>query len=211
VARQKADRAVIDYTLAPELSLFAIDPGDVHVGFARLDVFTHTRYVLAMGVIHRDSWELVDLVDTLRDLTGNAHSCVVEDYRIRPVGHQRFNHGSTLRLLGALEYVINSTLTVNFATVPPGNPVELEQLRLRHVINAWREGFALRPNAANWRHADSAWRALALHMSTHHWRYYEPIVRDKRGGTIRKATHSPMAPFQPNPHDLYIEPVEWTL
>lgn len=194
-------------------SFLAIDPGDVHVGFALLERESPRSFYLSMGVLHRESRDFVDLVESLGTLAGRVQHVIVEDYRVRPVGHQRFNHGATLRLLGAIEYVVSATTSASFSSVAPGNSRDLEQLRLDRVLDAWRESFAIRPNATHWRHADSAWRALGMYASMHHWVLYEPIARatEARWGTLRASTPRHRFVHNAQATDLTIPSVHWAL
>jgi hypothetical protein len=85
---------------------------------------------------------------------------VCEDFRIRRVGHQKFNAGNTLRFLGALEYGIKQIDQFSFSLVPPSDHWERENRELYgRVIFNYRKLWP-KPHDAAWNHCMSAWRAL---------------------------------------------------
>lgn len=170
MARQKEDRALS----APE-EFGAIDPGDVHVGYAAMRFKPETRrYELRMGVLHRRERTLTETVnDVLAQMPARV---IIENYRARPVGHQQFNAGETLRLIGALEYATQLPTSARRCFFePPGNPDhDLPKLKLSPIIDKWIEVFGeVNPN---WRHAYAAWRALGMYVMRNDFALLDQLV-----------------------------------
>jgi hypothetical protein len=135
----------------------AIDPGEVWLGMAALEI--NLDGVLAESrVLHLPSRPHIGSV--IDDLAIHFPATIIcEDYRVQPVGHQRFSGGDTLKVIGALEaHALNSGC--RFFTIQPGSADEVEDL-FGGWMQEWREQFQV---ASQWRHAMSAWRVLGRHL-----------------------------------------------
>lgn len=160
MARQAEDRALSRLWIA-------FDPGERWTGVAGL---------LSSGVNHQAEAYVLDadelgpyqpgdyLASVLQRLSGRFRSTVIaEEYRQRPVGHQRWAGGGTLRLLGVLEYVTRRW-EATWEQQLPGDPdEELGLLKLTPWLNRWQELWPVRVDRT-WRHALAAWRVLGKHL-----------------------------------------------
>jgi hypothetical protein len=145
-----------------------IDPGEVWCGFAALlfdangDIRAEARShsIAAHGGYLGMVRDLVDLIPHARQTR-----LIVEDFRIRASGHQRFNHGNTLRMLGALEYASSKIPTFSWYLVSPGSSRDTHNLfgkTLRNYHKRWPN-----PGDDAWTHCMSAWRVLGHHLLKH--------------------------------------------
>lgn len=144
-----------------------IDPGEAWCGFAALDITSdglvrveartykisaHRGY---LGMAH----DIIDLLPHAK----RTH-VVLEDFRIRRSGHQHFNRGNTLRLLGALEFGVHEVSTFSSSVIPPNDHGERETRELfGRVFWNYRRHWPHRRHAA-WGHCISAWRVLGHHL-----------------------------------------------
>lgn len=144
-----------------------IDPGESWCGFAALDVTSRkevrvearTYSVKAHGGYLQMSHDLIDLLPHSR-----SACIVVEDFRIRRSGHQRFSAGNTLRFLGALEYAVSCIDTFSFHLIPPNDHGERETKELfGHVLKNYRRTWPRNRHHA-WGHCVSGWRVLGNHL-----------------------------------------------
>lgn len=147
-----------------------IDPGDVWCGFAALEVTSdnvvrveaRTYSITARDGYLQMAHDIIDLLPHAR----RAH-IVCEDFRIRRSGHQHFNAGNTLRLLGALEFGVTSVDAFKFFLVPPNDKGDAETRELfGSVLWNYRRQWP-RPRHAAWGHCVSAWRVLGHHLLAH--------------------------------------------
>lgn len=140
------------------LHVLGIDPGDRWVGFATCRIEQTSsgelRWSAHCGVLDRQYWRLANLVDFLA--LEAKEIVVAEDYRQRPVGHQRFHDAQTPRLLGALEYAILKE-SYSWELVPAANVERLEQMPIAPILRKWREQGWDSPSHPSWKHARSAW------------------------------------------------------
>jgi hypothetical protein len=142
--------------------ILAFDPGEVWFGFAALLLDTRKNVVRAeTRVLHVPSRSFHGTVNEATFM-GLPADVVCEDYRVRPVGHQRWSSGTTLRLMGALQYVTESNDASSWQTVPPGSVREVSEL-CGPLLDRWREHFHANGNA-EWDHAFSAWRVMLRHL-----------------------------------------------
>ncbi len=201
------------------MRFLAFDPGDVWLGFAALQIDTETgserRPVTEMHtvtrVLHVPSHNFTGAVrEALFYGLGKPAIVIAEDYRMRPVGHQRFNAGLTLRMLGALEYATSQYPKSSWVQVPPGNSErELPQLLGPTFFPEWQTSWA-NPKDANWRHALSAWRVLARYLMKEHATLLQQIRRVETHETMRLMPH--WLPFQTQRiNDLSAPAARWTL
>lgn len=135
----------------------AVDPGERWVGVASL--CCDGRNVSASAYV-LDRTRESSLYETTKLVTRQFGdiTLVVESYQQRNVGHQRFSANSTLRLIGALQYVAAENKW-GWGEVAPGNPDhELPNLPLWEILEQWKT-MRTKKNVA-WRHCDAAWRIL---------------------------------------------------
>lgn len=147
-----------------------IDPGEVWCGFAALDV-TSDGIVRAEARTYSvaDRKGYLNMTHDLLDLLPHARSAIIiaEDFRIRHVGSQRFNHGDTLRFLGALEYGVKKIDLYKFFLVPPNDHGVRETRELfGRCFVAYRRKWPRNRHPA-WAHCVSAWRVLGTHLFQH--------------------------------------------
>lgn len=148
-----------------------IDPGTSWCGFAALDftsdgtirVEARTYDVAAHGGYLGMARDILDLLPHAR----RAH-IAVEDFRIRGAGHQRANHGDTLRFIGALEFGIEAIDLFSISFIPPSNNGVKESDKLfGRVLSRYRKRWP-RSRAPAWQHCSSAWRVLGHHLLKDH-------------------------------------------
>ena len=164
---------------------FAVDPGEVHVGFASL-YLDDEKFTIDAGVLHRPSRTFSELVDQLtKHIEYEEPSMLlVESYQQRPVGHQRFAAGETLQLVGALRYVTECEGQL-FATIMPGDwRKDLRALRLQPLLDEWIP----QPRPSKWEHSFSAWRVLGRFMLGHDTERLQSLVRSDAWKEYGKST-----------------------
>jgi hypothetical protein len=135
----------------------AIDPGERWTGLAVLTSFEDAA-VLLLGVIDNgdDPFRQVGIIDEILGKVKGVPVLCLEDYRVRPVGHQRFTRGQTLRALGALEYIARRA-SVPTVLVQPGNiKKDLNAFKINKLLKVWDPAL---PGSGD--HAKSALRILA--------------------------------------------------
>lgn len=183
------------------MRFIGIDPGEKWVGIAMLEVrgsrwHAETR-VLSVAA-RRNLLEVVEDV-----LIWAPATIIAEDYRVRPVGHQRFTQGYTLRLLGALE--VTAIKLGKWITLLPGPSAELEMLQLGRFINRQDWGQHTNPN---WQHALSAWRIVGRHLMAEEPKMLERLRKIKK--PTRTIKNSSLAPRPRRaPEDLYSPLTLW--
>lgn len=159
-----------------------IDPGAAWCGFAALNVGKHSIRAAA-ATYGRDDRSLTSIVRTLLPFAHTDEITVIaEDFQIRSVGHQRFNRGDTLRLLGALEY---ESLSAGWSwnLIAPGSwKDELPKLFGNELIADYKQRWPLRGHA-NWDHCLSAWRVLGRFFLGNKLSVMSELRRNKRDGT----------------------------
>lgn len=139
-----------------------IDPGDKWVGVASMTVVGNTSgyYYMNMGVLNRaNHFDMSFVVDSIVPQRSSHHIVVCESFQQRPVGYNRFGRGDTLRLMGALQY-LSLKRGHEWNEIPPGDPNEVYRLYVGKFLDAWLPKCP-KPEAAQWKHAWSAWRVMA--------------------------------------------------
>ena len=154
------------------MRFIALDPGEAWVGIAMLEV---------RGVWWRAESRVINvharehILEVAQDALVWAPAIILaEDYRVRPLGHNAFTAGYTLKLLGALE-AVTRLKDATWSTMMPGPSADLEMLQLGRFIRPvdWE------PKSPQWRHAVSAWRILGRHMLTEERDAMEKLRRVK--------------------------------
>jgi len=143
-----------------------IDPGTRWVGVA---VLRHDKgsFRAEMAVIDRTMKSFVQLVHFITPTnamvkTDEVH-VITEGFRHRPQGHQAWDAGETLRLIGAIRFATEER-EAHWTEVEPGDPdKELDHLGLGRYIQAWKE-HCPRPNDMKWHHGRAAWRAIGRYL-----------------------------------------------
>lgn len=147
-----------------------IDPGEAWCGFAALEIALETQFVSVRAeartysVKHRGGY--LAMANDLFQLLPHQRPTILiaEDFQIRHSGHQRFNHGDTLRFLGALEFGATFVKQFNFALIPPNDRAKQETRDLfgpgiRSYARKWPK-----PGHAAWHHCLSAWRVIGQYL-----------------------------------------------
>lgn len=154
------------------MRFLAIDPGDVWVGLAYLQIegrHWHAETRVLCRQQEKSFSETVQSIFATGSMLAKARAepksesvVICESYQQRPVGHQAFSGGQTLQLIGALRYVTEHLIRPNrWMTVMPGNPdKELPQLPINEYLNIWSPYWPDN-RSTGWRHARAAWRVLA--------------------------------------------------
>lgn len=185
--------------------IIAIDPGDVHVGYAILERDEHESRA-TMGVLHRPARDFVQLVETLAPLEENqfVSDIVVESFQHRPVGHQRFDTGETLQLIGALRFQTERQ-SIRYATVPPGNIEDLQRLFFARYLDKWVPS-TRRPLEA--KHAWSAWRVMM-----HFLMQVDPdyLMRLRKNAVFKTVEVVSRPRHEPRPADWFAGGMSWRL
>lgn len=177
-----------------------IDPGERWCGLATLEI-ERNRYARTNAAVY----DLTDNVlgELVHKITNIAHHnghirYVIEDFQVRPVGHQSFTRGNTLRFIGALEYALYlRDITPRY--IKPGKPEEA--LRILPILQTWNTGETR--GDTRWKHALSAWRVLGLHLLT-----TLPLVVDR----LRNATLERTDACSPEwSNDFFADTLGWCL
>lgn len=146
--------------------LLGIDPGDRWVGVSVLYIPKSEKWLhMRSAVFDANAYTFVGLIDTIMTFFNDLGKTKVltEEYRQRPVGHQRFKDSQTSRMIGAIQYVAERE-GLGWTPYPAGDPdKELPRLVLGDYIELWRIHWP-KPNDPRWHHARSAWRLIARHM-----------------------------------------------
>lgn len=138
--------------------ILAFDPGEAWCGMAALCINRKKGELLAeTRVINVRDRTFNATVDECT-LIGLPATVACEDYRVRPVGHQRWTQGITIQLIGAIRY-ISEAQGCKLHTIPPGNAEKEVPDISGDFLSAWREKWQ-KPNDPEWNHAISAWRVL---------------------------------------------------
>jgi hypothetical protein len=189
------------------MRIIGIDPGEVWCGFALLEWDEgHQELRSEARVFHIPPRGMKRTVyDALFGLPARV---VVENYAQRPTGFNSFSQGTTLRLLGALEFYTGQSRGSEFFLVPPGNADKELPLLAEGFFDAWADHW-LHAKNKNWNHARSAWRVLLRHVMEH-----EPTVmqalRDKRTCESLTAMKSPLySSVRVEQRDLFAIPGRW--
>lgn len=141
-----------------------IDPGDRWVGYCRLKVNYGVKvivYQADMGVLER-SLRIDRVVDRLIPISPIIQ-IAIEEYNQRSVGFNKFRSSDTLKLIGAFNYMA-AKHGHTWAMVRPSQ-ADLNALIIGRYLKRWDKHL---PASPNWRHAYSAWRALARWMLVTH-------------------------------------------
>jgi hypothetical protein len=158
------------------MRFIAVDPGEAWVGIAMLEI-RGTRWQAESRVLKVDARQ--HLLEVAQDaLTWAPAIILAEDFRVRPVGHNSFSGGYTLKLLGALE-AVTRIRDATWLTMLPGPAADLEMLQLGRFVR--RADWA--PSSPQWRHALSAWRVLGRHLLTEEREAMEKLRKIKEPKT----------------------------
>lgn len=177
-----------------------IDPGDRWTGIAVIQEISKSELRAEAGVIdgQDDIYRTVDLLPTFLN---PGTSVIVEQYSVRPVGHQWFTKALAIRLIGAIEYVSRKQ-RCTFTMVPPGDPTDVvTKMGIDSFIKSV-VGIPLRDK--RWRHALSAWRVLALHLLKNE----VDIFRRLRSRAVRYYDRDNFIPLIRD-IDLWSRPIIW--
>lgn len=188
-------------------TIIAIDPGERWTGIAVMQVMPELS-VWLFGVLdsRKDYLRPVTVLESVLSRTPNPF-LVLEDYRVRPVGHQRFTRGITLRAIGALEYVARRS-EVEQTKIPPGNiDQELNRLGIDRILRRWRKNWT---RVTNWEHGRSAWRLMGQHVLRHcpdHGVFFDRSIESSVVlNSIARKTADPWIPHLEN-QDLWAPPL----
>jgi hypothetical protein len=143
------------------MMIIGIDPGERWTGMAFLRTRKSTMMTAEIGIIDgsQNRYLSVELLNEEIEDEDEVH-VVCEDYVVRPVGHQRFTHAYTVRVIGALEYVTHFHRKT-WDTLPAGDPdKQLKLLGLSNLFIQWSMEWPER-NRPQWHHGRAAWRVLA--------------------------------------------------
>lgn len=158
------------------IRFIGIDPGDVWVGIAALEFEPERNEVRGETRVYNLTAR--GLPHTVQDIVSMMPAHVaVENFSIRPQGHNRFKAGQTLRLIGALEYAISQSVRSTGCLIPPGNAEREVPLLFGDLIARWRKDWQT-PGLKEWNHAYSAWRVLGRHLMTDHVELLRTLKRD---------------------------------
>lgn len=178
-----------------------IDPGDRWTGIAVIQEVSKSELRAETGVIdgQDDIYRAVDLLSMF--LKPRNTSVIVEQYSVRPVGHQWFTKALAVRLIGAIEYVSRKQ-RCTFTTIPPGDPNDVVTKMgidsfIKSVVN-------VSLGDKRWRHALSAWRALALYLQ----KSEVDIFRRLRSRAVRYYDRDNFIPLIGD-MDLWSRPIVW--
>ena len=156
------------------MRFIGIDPGERWVGIAMLEA-TGSKWQAESRVL--DVQARSGFLQLVSDVLIWAPATIIaEDYRVRPVGHQAFTAGYTLRLLGALQ-VSAEAKDATWIMLQPGPAAELDLLQLGRFVKRsdWPAS-----NDPHWQHALSAWRVLGRYLLQEHKELLEKLRKTKK-------------------------------
>jgi len=138
-----------------------IDPGSAWTGYAcvvrhKKQYTLQTCSISTSNGLHR----ITSILQKHFGLFDEGHVWA-EDFKLRPLGHQQFNRGGTLRLLGSLEFVTRQE-EFGWDLIQPGDiEGDLKGLGFVKWLKKWKKMW---PSAdrGQWGHAFSAWRVLGM-------------------------------------------------
>lgn len=187
--------------------ILAFDPGEVWFGMAALAVDPRKNVIRAeTRVLHMPSRSFHALINEVTML-GLPADVVCEDYRVRPVGHQRWSSGETLKAIGALRYVTEGSVESSWQVIPPGSITEVPEM-VGSLLVKWSERFE-KANDAEWNHAFSAWRVLFRYLMKHDTDTLMRLRNTKIQRTWRELPHwLPVTTRKPN--DLLAPAAGWS-
>lgn len=184
-----------------------VDPGEQWCGVAVLDTGT-TRVVRAESRVYAIKQRgYIGVVDHLMDILPHARrtTMIVEDYRVRGSGHQRFGRADTLRMIGALEYAVHQLPAYTWAMIAPGSDSEV-RLLFANTIDQYRARWP-ETGDKRWRHCFSAWRVLGRYLMGHQTQ----LLKELRSKQTAKTLHSVQRwlPTARKPRDLIAPAMAW--
>lgn len=144
--------------------LLGIDPGDRWCGFVGMRL-SKSFVQVESRTYDRSPRSLLQTVETLLPFAGAEERVIVaaENFQHRNVGHQRFNAGNTLRLLGALEYLCQRA-GWSWNLIAPGDwTKELHYIFGEQFVADYRQHWPDR-SRSQWDHCLSAWRVLGRYL-----------------------------------------------
>jgi hypothetical protein len=194
----------------------AFDPGDKWCGVAALAANADEEIVCAESrVLCASDRSFSSLINDMawcsrrgckpavKNITG-----IGEDFRVRPVGHQRFTAAHPVKILGALQYRFESDGSP-WHLVSPGNAEREVPLLVNGLLTDWRLNWR-NGNDPNWRHAWSAWRVLLRHLMTADVALLRALRFDSV--SVSRTETSQWLPIQRvRTHDLTTPAVRWTV
>lgn len=183
------------------MRFIGVDPGDRWVGIALLEIrgVNWKAESRVLDVSARSS--MLELVEDI--LNWIPAKIIAEDYRVRPVGHQAFTGGYTLRLLGALE-IYTAMKLGTWITMLPGPAMDLDMLHLGRFI---RPSYHTPSPGGHWRHAFSAWRVLGRHLMMEEKQFLERLRLTKTNSAMIRGLLSPRPRRSTN--DLFSPLITW--
>lgn len=187
-----------------------IDPGEAWCGFAVLDVSKDSVRAEARTYSVKAHGGYIGMVRHFMDILPHVRKTriIVEDFRIRRVGHQSFNRGATLRLMGALEYAVSKVPAFSWYLVPAGNHHKENRLLFGNVLDYYRQLWPDR-GQKEWDHCLSAWRVVGRHLISSDLNVL-PTLRKNRiaRNMVRTSRWLPAARVR---GDLVAPAVQWPL
>lgn len=185
-----------------------IDPGDRWMGVSILTQIDKKTWTADMRVI---DIEVVKnrhlLVKGMMHILSPKDVVLCENYQIRRAGHQSFNVGETLRLIGALEFATLDQLC-DFVLVMPGDPNDINDMFFGAILKTWQEKW-MRGNAKEWDHARSAWRVMLIYLMSKHPDVIRKLQSAQADSVIKHMRQPTMFFWPPALSDLYTYPMVW--
>lgn len=169
-----------------------VDPGARWTGIATVEV-RGRRMRLRSYVVdgEKDLYDPVSFV--LRRIGTRPAELAMENYLVRPVGHQAWSGAETARVIGALEWAAREAGWPTFYYAPGNAREHLEGLKVGRILREWAEGW---PPSKAWDHAWSAWRVLTIHLLREQptWLSAMRELRQRRSVPARPRTGALVAP-----------------
>lgn len=185
-----------------------VDPGERWMGIAiltQIDKRTFTADMRVIDVAAIKSRNL--LVNGLMYILQPEDSMVCENYQIRRAGHQSFDAGITLRIMGALEYAAGER-GCEFGYIMPGKPEDINDMFFGKYLDQWQEKW-MRPKADEWNHARSAWRALMIYLMARAPKVITQLRDAKTSAGVKHLRQPTPFFWPPSTTDLYTYPMIW--
>lgn len=160
--------------------VIGIDPGEAWCGIAALNIKKRSVVAEARTLAIKPRTPISIVRAALPFSKKDEVIVIAENYNFRPVGHQRFSTGQTVRLLGALEFYTRD-MNWKWHLIPPGPwQKEIPLIFGNNLLAEYRRHWP-QPRHQNWDHCMSAWRVLGRYLLTEQLTSVLAPLRKKHG------------------------------
>lgn len=190
------------------MRIIGIDPGERWVGLAALWIDLKQRVVHGESrVFDAEPRGFAKTIRAVVPLSTLGTIFAAEDFRVRPLGHNAFTYGVTLRLLGGLQYAVEQH-GHKWELIPPGKTREVPMI-FGSLLDAWRDEWPLNRDP-HWEHCLSAWRVLGRYLLRHDPAVLAVLRKPTVASSLRVTSHW-LSYLTPKDTDLVAPTALWTV